>query len=124
MSSKQTYRVCFCFRRRFRLAASEAPPDVKQLFAEYSENGVMDAEHLRRFMENVQQQKDATVEDAQAVIDSLKHLSIFHRRGFNLEGFFKYLFADDNSPINTKLGVNFRLFFVPLIAEFLFLRHN
>ncbi|KAG6395374.1 hypothetical protein SASPL_146017 [Salvia splendens] len=123
MSSKQTYRVCFCFRRRFRLAASEAPPDVKKLFAEYSENGVMDAEHLRRFMENVQQQKDATVEDAQAVIDSLKHLSIFHRRGFNLEGFFKYLFADDNQPINTKLGVHHDMT-GPLSHYFIYTGHN
>lgn len=84
----------------------------------------MDAEHLQRFMVEVQEQKDATVEEAQAIIDSLKHLSIFHRRGFNLEGFFKYLFADDNPPINAKRGVSFcfRLFrasSIVSITEFL-----
>uniref|UniRef100_A0A803PSB9 Phosphoinositide phospholipase C n=1 Tax=Cannabis sativa TaxID=3483 RepID=A0A803PSB9_CANSA len=48
--SKQTYRVCFCFRRRFRLAATEAPKDVKDLFDQYSENGFMTVDHFHRFL--------------------------------------------------------------------------
>ncbi|KAL1544758.1 phosphoinositide phospholipase C [Salvia divinorum] len=110
----QTYRVCFCFL----LAASE----VKQMFAHYSDNGVMVAQHLRRFIEDVQDVKDGG-EDAQAIIDSLKHLSIFHRRshGFNLEAFFKYLFADDNLPINAKVHHDMT---APLSHYFIYTGHN
>ncbi|KAI8540101.1 hypothetical protein RHMOL_Rhmol09G0235800 [Rhododendron molle] len=50
MMSGQTYKVCGCFRRRFKLAAAEAPAEVKALFDQYSNNGLMDAEHLHRFM--------------------------------------------------------------------------
>ncbi|KAH6762774.1 phospholipase C 2 [Perilla frutescens var. hirtella] len=123
MSSKQTYRVCFCFRRRFRLAASEAPADVKDIFTRYSDNGVMDAEHLRRFLAEVQDQKAATVDQAQAIIDSLKHLNLFHRRGFNLEGFFKYLFADANPPLDAQLGVHHEMS-APLSHYFIYTGHN
>ncbi|CAI9772232.1 unnamed protein product [Fraxinus pennsylvanica] len=108
--SKQTYKVCFCFRRRFRMAASEAPADIKALFEEYSENGIMGVDQLSRFLVEVQKEENATVDDAQAIMNNLhelKHLNIFHRRGLNLEAFFKYLFGDVNPPLNPKLGVTF-----------------
>jgi phosphatidylinositol phospholipase C delta len=97
--SKQTYRVCFCFRRRFRLAAAEAPEEIKNLFDQYSENGIVTVDHLRRFLIEVQKEDKATTEDAQAILDGLSHLGIFHRKGLNLEGFFKYLFSDSNPPL-------------------------
>ncbi|KAK6145489.1 hypothetical protein DH2020_022309 [Rehmannia glutinosa] len=65
--SKQTYRVCFCFRRRFRMAAAEAPADIKAIFDEYSENGVMSVDQMRRFLVEVQREENTTLEDAQAV---------------------------------------------------------
>ncbi|KAH9767099.1 phosphoinositide phospholipase C 2 [Citrus sinensis] len=101
--SKQTYRVCFCFRRRFHVAASEAPDAVKSMFDQYSENGTMTVDHLHRFLIEVQKEDKASKEDAQAIIDSLrelKHLNIFQRRGLNLEAFFKYLFGDINPPLS------------------------
>lgn len=114
MSSKQTYRVCFCFQRRFGLAAAEAPADVKAVFNAYAAaNGFMSVEQLRRFLVEVQKEANATLDDAQALVDSvsllheLKHLSLFHKRGLNLEGFFKVLFGDANPPVNPKLGVIF-----------------
>lgn len=112
--SKQTYRVCFCFRRRFRLTASEAPADIKDIFTRYSDNGVMTAEHLRNFLVDVQEEKSATLEDAQAIIDSLRHLSLFHRRGLNIEGFFKYLFGDANPPLSAQRGVIFSIVCIDL----------
>ncbi|KAL2227420.1 phosphoinositide phospholipase C 2-like [Sesamum indicum] len=121
--SKQTYRVCFCFRRRFRLAASEAPADVKEIFARYSDNGVMSVDQLRRFLVEVQGEENATLEDAQSLMDSLKHLNIFHRRGFNLETFFKYLFGDVNPPLNPKLGVHHDMN-APLSHYFIYTGHN
>ncbi|KAI3458553.1 hypothetical protein Pfo_015216 [Paulownia fortunei] len=121
--SKQTYRVCFCFRRRFRLAASEAPADIKEIFNRYSESGVMSADQLRQFLVEVQGEESATLEDAQAIMDSLKHLSIFHRRGFNLEAFFKYLFGDVNPPLNPDLGVHHDMN-APLSHYFIYTGHN
>lgn len=101
--SKETYKVCFCFRRRFRLTVSEAPREIKDLFESYSENGLMSLDHLQRFLIEVQHEEKATVEDAQAILESLhevKHLNIFHRKALNLEAFFKYLFADINPPLS------------------------
>ncbi|XP_073119452.1 phosphoinositide phospholipase C 2-like [Henckelia pumila] len=124
--SKQSYRVCFCFRRRFRLAASEAPEQIKAIFDEYSVKGVMGLEELRRFLVEVQREESATVEDAQAVMDSLhelKHLNIFHRRGLDLEAFFRYLFGDINSTLNPKLEVHHDMH-APLSHYFIYTGHN
>jgi phosphatidylinositol phospholipase C delta len=103
---KQTYSVCFCCRRRFKLGVSEAPPEIKELFHRYcDENGIMTASHLKRFLIEVQKEDNITDEQLQAIIDSQKHLSIFHRRGFNLETFFKFLFSDSNPPLVPSRGV-------------------
>ncbi|KAJ1426365.1 PLC-like phosphodiesterase, TIM beta/alpha-barrel domain superfamily [Sesbania bispinosa] len=119
--SKQTYSVCFCWRRRFKLALSEAPPEIKTLFDQYSENELMTASHLQRFLVEVQKQEKATEEEAQAIIDSFKH---FHRRGagLNLETFFKYLFGDSNPPL-PSLGVHHDMT-LPLSHYFIYTGHN
>ncbi|KAL2555666.1 Phosphoinositide phospholipase C 2 [Forsythia ovata] len=124
--SKQSYKVCFCFRRRFRLAAAEAPEDIKALFNQYSENEVMSLDQLHRFLIEVQKEENATLEDAQAVMGSLhefKHLNMFHLKGLNIESFFKYLFGDVNPPINPKLGVHHDMT-APLSNYFIFTGHN
>ncbi|KAJ8769470.1 hypothetical protein K2173_002960 [Erythroxylum novogranatense] len=124
--SKQTYSVCFCFRRRFKLAVSEAPEEIKQLFGEYSENGLMTVDHLHRFLIQIQRQENATLHDAQAIFDSLhdlKHLNLFHRKGLNLEAFFKYLFGDVNPPLDPKLGVHHDMT-APLSHYYIFTGHN
>ncbi|VFQ80435.1 unnamed protein product [Cuscuta campestris] len=48
--SKQTYSVCFCFRRRFHLAEAETPAEIRSIFNQYSENGVMSVANLHRFL--------------------------------------------------------------------------
>ncbi|KAK7281147.1 hypothetical protein RIF29_08873 [Crotalaria pallida] len=121
--SKQTYKVCFCCRRRFKLGVSEAPPEIRSLFERYSENGVMTASHLRSFMVEVQKEEKATEEEAQVIIDGLKHLSIFHRRGFNLESFFKFLFGENNSPLLPARGVHHDMN-SPLSHYFIYTGHN
>ncbi|GFY82370.1 phospholipase C 2 [Actinidia rufa] len=98
--SKQTYRVCFCFKRRFKLAVAEAPGEIRALFDSYSENGIMTVDQLHRFLVEVQGDNKATQEDAEAIMDSVKHLSIFHRKGLNLEAFFRHLLGDDNPPLS------------------------
>ncbi|KAI9073508.1 hypothetical protein K1719_044547 [Acacia pycnantha] len=121
--SKQDYRVCFCYRRRFRLRASGAPPEIKSLFDRYSENGFMTAAHLQRFLIDVQKEDKATEDDAHAIIDGLKHLNIFHRRGLPLDGFFKYLFSDQNQPLSPSLGIHHDMT-APLSHYFIFTGHN
>ncbi|KAK6933011.1 Phospholipase C, phosphatidylinositol-specific, Y domain, partial [Dillenia turbinata] len=123
--SKQTFRVCFCFRRRFKLAVAEAPEEIKILFNKYSENGIMTVDHLKRFLIEVQGEDKATIEDAQAIFDGLhefKHLNVFHRKGLNLEAFFKYLFADVNPPLSPR-GVHQDMN-APLSHYFIYTGHN
>ncbi|KAK9059711.1 hypothetical protein SSX86_020415 [Deinandra increscens subsp. villosa] len=119
--SKQTYRVCFCFRRRFRLAATVAPPPIKALFEQYSDNGIMTADQFHRFLVDVQKQEKATLEDAQAIMHSTVH--IFHRKGFNLETFFKYLFGDSNPALDPDRKVHHDMN-APLSHYFIFTGHN
>jgi phosphatidylinositol phospholipase C delta len=94
---------------------AEAPEEIRALFNQYSDNGIMTDNHLHRFLIEVQKQEKATLEEAQAIIESLKHLAIFHRKGLNLEAFFKYLFGDNNPPLDLKLGVIFD--FLPFFVE-------
>ncbi|CAN1811497.1 Phosphoinositide phospholipase C 2 [Linum perenne] len=125
--SRQTYRVCFCFRRRFKLAVAEAPDEIKTLFNSYSSNGLMSADHFLRFLTEVQKQENVTLDEAQATIDSLhetKHLSILHHhraQSLNLETFFNYLFGDTNPPLDLKLHHDMT---APLSHYFIYTGHN
>lgn len=70
----------------------------------------MSADNLHRFLIEVQKEENATLEDAHAIMNNLhdlKILNIFHRRSLHLDAFFKYLFADINPPLNSKLGVRY-----------------
>ncbi|KAF6153631.1 hypothetical protein GIB67_027498 [Kingdonia uniflora] len=122
MASKQTFKVCFCFRRRFKITVSEAPEEIKTLFSRYSENGIMSVDHLKRFMNECQGEEKATIEDAQAILDSLKHLNIFQRKGMNIEAFFRYLFSDANTP--TSPSEVYQDMTAPLSHYFIYTGHN
>lgn len=89
------------------------------MFDEYSENGIMSLDALQRFLVEVQKEDKATREDAQKIIDSVKH---FHRKGLNLEAFFKYLFGDINPPL-ASVGVHHDMN-APLSHYFIFTGHN
>lgn len=102
---------------------SEAPEEISALFDRYSENGVMTADHLQRFLVEVQSQPNATLEEAQAIIDANKHVKIFHHRGLNLDGFFKFLFGDINPPLDYHRGVHHDMT-APLSHYFIFTGHN
>ncbi|RAL36923.1 hypothetical protein DM860_003845 [Cuscuta australis] len=104
--SKQTYSVCFCFRRRFHLAEAEAPAEIRSIFNQYSENGVMSVANLHRFLIEVQKEENGTVEDAQALADSLHYLKLLRHKGLNLNEFFKYISSGANSLSNPKIGIH------------------
>ncbi|MBA0569012.1 hypothetical protein Golob_006476, partial [Gossypium lobatum] len=80
---------------------------------------MMSIDGLHRFLVEFQKEDKATREDAQKIVDSVKH---FHRKGLNLEGFFKYLFADINPPL-ASLGVHHDMN-APLSHYFIHTGHN
>ncbi|KAI3868928.1 hypothetical protein MKW92_023143 [Papaver armeniacum] len=121
--TKQTYRVCFCFTRRFKLTVAEAPEEIKTVFETYSENGIMSVDHLHEFMTEYQGESNVTKEDAQIIIDSVKHLNIFQRKGLNLEHFFRYLFGDINPPLSHTPTVHHDMN-APLSHYFIYTGHN
>ncbi|KAJ6768145.1 PHOSPHOINOSITIDE-SPECIFIC PHOSPHOLIPASE C FAMILY PROTEIN [Salix koriyanagi] len=110
-------------KRRFRLAEAEAPDEIKALFNQYSENGVMTTDHLQRFLIEVQKQEKDTFQEAQFIVESFKHMTHFYRKGLHLEAFFKYLFGDINPPLDLKLGVHNDMT-APLSHYFIYTGHN
>jgi phosphatidylinositol phospholipase C, delta len=85
------------FSKPKKPSVSEAPPEIKELYHRYSdEGGIMTASHLRSFLIEVQKEEKITEEETQAIID---------RRDLNLESFFKFLFADNNPPLLPSTGV-------------------
>ncbi|KAJ0979349.1 hypothetical protein J5N97_014823 [Dioscorea zingiberensis] len=120
-----TYRVCFCFQRRYKPASNEPPEPIKELYTRYSVNGVMGAEELQRFMVEVQGEARSTREEAQVIIDAqrdFRHLNLF-RKGLTLDSFFRLLFAEENPPIPPSLGVHQDMN-APLSHYFIYTGHN
>ncbi|KAG9443436.1 hypothetical protein H6P81_014776 [Aristolochia fimbriata] len=125
-ASMATYRVCFCFRRKFKLGSGDAPAEVKSVFERYSENGIMGVDQLQRFLVEFQGDEGATKEDAEAILRSLrelKHLSTFLRKGLNLEAFFRYLFGDGNPPLPSSREAHHHMT-SPLSHYFIYTGHN
>lgn len=125
--SKESYGVCWCFQRRFKLSEAEAPAEIKDMFELYSENGIMTAHHLQRFMMEVQGDEKATMEVAEALMETIlkehKHLHVFHRKGLNLEVFFRYLLGDINPPLPSPPKVHHDMT-APLSHYFIYTGHN
>ncbi|KAK4275159.1 hypothetical protein QN277_018289 [Acacia crassicarpa] len=118
---KGQFRVCFCFRRKFKVkAGDQVPEEIKGVFEKYSTNGTMSVEELHKFMVGYQGENGATKEDAQNIYDSVKHLRLFYRRGLHLDAFFRYLLGDINGPLRMeKQDMN-----APLAHYFLYTGHN
>ncbi|KAM2985586.1 hypothetical protein FF2_005965 [Malus domestica] len=121
MSNKQSFNVCFCFQRKFRLWMAEPPEDIKNLFDLYAENGTMTIDGLQKFLIEFQGESSATKEDAHAIFNNLKHLNIFQRKDLDLDAFFRYLLGDLNPPLSSKVHHDMSS---PLAHYFLFTGHN
>ncbi|XP_027368438.1 phosphoinositide phospholipase C 2-like [Abrus precatorius] len=120
--SKQHFKVCFCFKRMFRLNVAEPPEEINIVFDEHSQNGVMSMDDLYQFLVQFQGEEDgdATNKLAQAVFDSFKHLNIFQRKGLHVDAFFRFLLSDLNGPLaEVHHDMNF-----PLAHYFLYTGHN
>nr|KYP52292.1 Phosphoinositide phospholipase C 2 [Cajanus cajan] len=121
--SKQHFKVCFCFRRMFRLNVAEPPEEINTIFGKYSENGVMSMHDLCDFLVEFQgeeEEGDATKKHAQTIFDNLKHLNIFQRKGLHVDAFFRYLLSDINGPLDE---VHHDMTY-PLAHYFLYTGHN
>ncbi|MFS7968748.1 putative phosphoinositide phospholipase C [Helianthus anomalus] len=119
--SKQTYTVCFCFRRRFRIPAAQPPAGIKSVFDKYAVNDHMSADCLQRFLVEVQKEEKATVEGAEAIIMNNSSL-MFHRKGFNVDAFFRYLLAS-SVPVLSPHSIHQDMT-APLSHYYIFTGHN
>ncbi|KAK8467130.1 hypothetical protein PHAVU_008G261100 [Phaseolus vulgaris] len=120
--SKEHFKVCFCFRRMFRLKVAEPPDEIKTIFEEYSHNGVMSMDNMCNFLVEYQgEEEEGITTRAQTIFDSLKHHhNIFQRRGFHVDAFFRYLLSDLNGPL-TQVQHDMN---APLAHYFLYTGHN
>ncbi|CAA3025889.1 phosphoinositide phospholipase C 2 [Olea europaea subsp. europaea] len=118
---KQHFRVCCCFWRHFNLVSPQVHDDVKEIFQQYSEDGLMTVNNLHTFLIEIQEESDASKEQAQEIIDNLRHLHFFPRKGLHVEAFFRYLLSDHNIPLSTKVHHDMT---APLPHYFMYTGHN
>ncbi|XP_042392353.1 phosphoinositide phospholipase C 2-like isoform X1 [Zingiber officinale] len=123
-----SYKCCICFTRKFASSAVAPPSDVRDAFAAYAgEAAYMGPDQLRRFLAEEQGEADATLADADRIIERLRgrhhHLSAaLARPGITLEDFFHFLFADDlNPPLVPQVHHDMKL---PLSHYYIYTGHN
>ncbi|XP_077239444.1 phosphoinositide phospholipase C 4-like isoform X2 [Tasmannia lanceolata] len=121
-----SYKVCFCFNRKFRCKDAEPPADVKEAFESFSGGvGHMTSEQLLRFLKEFQGDAGATIVDADAIIDEIRHrrhLGKFLKPILTLENFQHYLFCEDlNPPIRTQVHQDMT---APLSHYYIYTGHN
>ncbi|KAK7275995.1 hypothetical protein RIF29_17124 [Crotalaria pallida] len=126
------YRICVCFQRRFKVAEGVPPADVRDLFNKYSEGGPnMTADQLRRFLTEVQGEKEEEEEvgvaEAEKVVEQViqkrHHITRFARHSLSLDDFHYYLFSSDLNPPITPSQVNQDMT-APLSHYFIYTGHN
>ncbi|XP_010446184.1 PREDICTED: phosphoinositide phospholipase C 1-like, partial [Camelina sativa] len=120
---KESFKVCFCCVRSFKVKSSEPPEEIKNLFHEYSKDERMSADELLRFVIQVQGEKHADISHVKDIFHLLKHHGVFHPRGLHLEGFYRYLLSDFNSPLPPAREV-WQDMNLPLSHYFLYTGHN
>lgn len=65
----------------------------------------MTVNNLHTFLIEIQEESDASKEQAQEIIDNLRLLHFFPRKGLHVEAFFRYLLSDHNIPLSTKVFI-------------------
>uniref|UniRef100_M4DV18 Phosphoinositide phospholipase C n=1 Tax=Brassica campestris TaxID=3711 RepID=M4DV18_BRACM len=120
---KESFKVCFCCVRSFKVKTSEPPQEIKTLFEDYSGDGRMSVDEMLRFVIQVQGEKHADSNYVKDIFHRLKHHGVFHPRGIHLEGFYRYLLSDFNSPLPPS-GEVWQDMNQPLSHYFLYTGHN
>ncbi|KAL7092661.1 hypothetical protein ACP275_12G177200 [Erythranthe tilingii] len=125
--SKQSYRVCCCFTRKFNVKEAEVPADIKALFENYSGNGLMNIEHFHKFLMEVQGDDKLTREEAETVMKSFKNehknLNILQPKSLSIKEFFRYLLSEINAPLSHPPKVHHDMA-APLSHYFIYTGHN
>jgi hypothetical protein len=104
----RSYRMLFCFTRRFDGPPFTPPKELQELYDRYfDDNGNMTVAKLQSFLVEVQGKVDATEQEAQHIMQTLrekKQLGIFHRHDFPFDAFLQYLLDEDlNSAIRNQV---------------------
>lgn len=120
-----SYRICYCFIRKFKVTEAEPPSDVKEIFKKYSGDGVhMTSDQFRRFLEDDQ---GGGAHDAESLMEQIiskrHHLAkLIHRKTLSLEDFHHFLFSTDlNPPIRSQVHQDMN---APLSHYFIYTGHN
>ncbi|KAJ4978692.1 hypothetical protein NE237_009472 [Protea cynaroides] len=121
-----SYKMLFCFTRKFRSSEVQPPADVRGAFNKYSERGNMKAEQLHRFLVQAQGDVNATIADAEHIIQQVvqrrDQVIKNAKNTLTLDDFFRYLFADDlNAPIKNEVHQDMT---APLSHYFIYTGHN
>ncbi|XP_031122247.1 phosphoinositide phospholipase C 4-like isoform X2 [Ipomoea triloba] len=122
-----SYRVCMCFTRKFKVTEAQPAADVKEAFKKYAEEGSqMSSEQLLRFLTEEQGQKEATLAEAEAIVQQILHkrhpISKLTRRNLALDDFHHFLFnADLNPSIISKVHHDMT---APVSHYYIFTGHN
>ncbi|XP_050237048.1 phosphoinositide phospholipase C 4-like [Mercurialis annua] len=127
------YRMCMCFIRKFKVMEADPPPDVKDAFTKYTDAAShMTADHLRRFLADVQGSGDVSSSDAEKLVEQIlnrrHHISnklhmIRHNNTLTLDDFHHYLFSPDLNPPIRENQV-YQDMTKPLSHYFIYTGHN
>ncbi|KAJ9543686.1 hypothetical protein OSB04_023393 [Centaurea solstitialis] len=122
-----SYKVCFCFTRKFKVIEPDPPSDVKEAFGKYCDGGIhMTAEQLRRFIEECQTgdgDQVVSILEAERLVEQVLHKrhprALFkNKKILTVDDFHHYLF---NSELNPRLDLRYLRVFR---LEFCFLFTN
>lgn len=124
-----SYKV-LCFNRKFKTTEAEPPPDVRNLFAAFSDGrDYMLADQFLRFLVDQQGDVECTQSEAEQILEQVLQKrrssdkpSEDSAQVFSLDDFFHYLFMDDfNGPIKTQVHHDMN---APLSHYFIYTGHN
>ncbi|VFQ72829.1 unnamed protein product [Cuscuta campestris] len=133
MGSYNSYKMFGCFNRKFKISEREPPPEVRDVFSRYTENGPhMNADQMARFLVEYQGEEGCTAEDAAEIIQHIHHRRRHHlpqhthhpspAGSLDLEDFFDFLFQDDlNGPLKPQVWHDMT---APLQHYFIYTGHN
>ncbi|KAK9998364.1 hypothetical protein SO802_017967 [Lithocarpus litseifolius] len=124
-----TYRICMCFKRRYKEKATGPPQEVKEAFKKYTEGGnQMTVEQLTRFLVEFQGESGASISDAGQIVEQLlqKRYPVVtkytKKYTLTLDDLHRYLFSPDlNPPIGDQVYQDMT---APLSHYFTYTGHN
>ncbi|XP_026390055.1 phosphoinositide phospholipase C 6-like isoform X2 [Papaver somniferum] len=122
-----SYKMFMCFSRKFKVHETQTPPEMKVVFGKYTQSGsLMTANQLHEFLVQFQGEKDATIPDAERIIEQIMHrrhhISRYTRHALTFDDFLQFLFSEDLNP-SLKSRVHQDMT-APLSHYFIYTGHN